>query len=338
MSKFIVSRNISAFEDLSKKPSKSSLESLTYPKNHVWNPKNVICIPQKLFGILFLSACNIGRLYFLAQHTRKICTTRHGLCSRGSMMWNVDKILQYDPRSPRPNHQHLYLSSSDCDQSPIWSRCYQNYLILLLCLIHLSLSFGDSHSSFSLDLIDLSFSLGLKLQFWLHSFELQLQLFELQHQPQLFELQSQIFELQHEPQLSTLQPQRLHSSSWKRCQSSSPIKILLLCQSYLVVSSFSDICLNQNLQSSASSNSCPLTVGDSCAYMSLFTHPSLICKFICLLSCGNWSLKNCSAMLCPTTYRLSSTQKCCWFSVLPLIRHQDYMSSLSVWLHPITRF
>ena len=91
MSKFIVSRNISAFEDLSKLKALKELSRVAYiyPKNHVWNPKNVICIPQKLFGILFLSACNIGRLYFLAQHTRKICTTRHGLCSRGSMMWNT---------------------------------------------------------------------------------------------------------------------------------------------------------------------------------------------------------------------------------------------------------
>ena len=153
-------------------------------------------------------------------------------------------------------------------------------------------------SSFSLDLIDLSFSLGLKLQFWLHSFELQLQLFELQHQPQLFELQSQIFELQ----LSALKPQRLHSSSWKRCQSSSPIKILLLCQSYLVVSSLSDYCLDQNLRSSASSNSCQLVqivsylnAGDSCAYMSLFLtsyahwqiHLSIEVYFRSSLSCGN---------------------------------------------------
>ena len=205
---------------------------------------------------------------------------------------------------------------------------------------------------------------SFKSQFWRQSFKFQSwpHWFELQSRPQASVLASLIrasasaiwtsastsaiwasvsdIWASPEPQLSALQPQRPHSSSWKRCQSSSPIKILLLCQSYLVVSSLSDYCLNQNLQSSASSNSCQLvyhtlTVGDSCAYMSLFTHPSLICKFICLLSCGNWSLENCSAMLCPTTYRLSSTRKvlssikrvfqpclnlggslCCWFSVL----------------------
>ena len=100
-----------------------------------------------------------------------------------------------------------------------------------------------------------------------------------------------------------------------------------------------------------------------------FLHPTLIGKFIYLLNsisdrlwaAGTKALKTALLMVQPwlysTTYRLNSTRKalpsikrvfqpclnlggplCCWFSVLPFICHQDYMSSLPVWFQPITRF